>query len=556
MSAPPLDAAAREAIDWMVQLHSGEASARDRQAFEAWLRRDARHEPIRPMPTLPSHPSALRRGLRPAVLAGAAPLAAHAQSGVAAAERAYDIPPQALGASLTRIAEESGERISIDSESVRGLSASPVRGRYTAEQAARKALEDSGLQLSRTGNGTLTVRRAEAVPAPAAALAAPAVLPGVTISGKAPGATTEGPGAYETNSSSSSTRINLSPQETPQSLTVVTRQRLDDQRSAHLSDVLEGISGIFVTRDGLGAESDGFWLRGFEIQNYEVDGVPTSSLLNHYSENMAMYDRVENRHDSVYTYLNGMLQRDGSGTSLLPTRFKGTPRQHNLDVYLTGAFSLFGRRHEVIGGLALSQLRDAGPSYGGWQYDYSASAVDSIADLFAYGGGNAAPTFGASGHSSDKTRNHVAYLTSRFNVSDDLKLIEGGRAIRWRRDIATLDNTGARTRDSDRESVFVPYVGAVYDLNARWTAYASATKIFNPQSYGVCDENNNTLDPMEGRGLEAGLKGSDLGGKPHSSIAVFHLKQDNLAVWQAQYPGSYGFYGAPRNLVAGLKYAF
>ncbi len=65
MSAPPLDAAAREAIDWMVQLHSGEASARDRQAFEAWLRRDARHEPIRPMPTLPSHPSALRRGLRP-----------------------------------------------------------------------------------------------------------------------------------------------------------------------------------------------------------------------------------------------------------------------------------------------------------------------------------------------------------------------------------------------------------------------------------------------------------------------------------------------------------
>nr|WP_041715875.1 DUF4880 domain-containing protein [Alicycliphilus denitrificans] len=223
MSAPPLDAAAREAIDWMVQLHSGEASARDRQAFEAWLRRDARHEPIRPMPTLPSHPSALRRGLRPAVLAGAAPLAAHAQSGVDAAERACDIPPQALGASLTRIAEESGERISIDSESVRGLSASPVRGRYTAEQAARKALEDSGLQLSRTGNGTLTVRRAEAARAPAAALAAPAALPGVTISGKAPGATTEGTGAYETNSSSSSTRINLSPQETPQSLTVVSR---------------------------------------------------------------------------------------------------------------------------------------------------------------------------------------------------------------------------------------------------------------------------------------------------------------------------------------------
>jgi outer membrane receptor for ferric coprogen and ferric-rhodotorulic acid len=26
----------------------------------------------------------------------------------------------------------------------------------------------------------------------------------------------------------------------------------------------------------LGAESDGYWSRGFEIQNYEIDGVPTA----------------------------------------------------------------------------------------------------------------------------------------------------------------------------------------------------------------------------------------------------------------------------------------
>lgn len=43
MSAPVLDATARAAIGWMVVLQSGEASPRQRQDFDAWLRRDARH---------------------------------------------------------------------------------------------------------------------------------------------------------------------------------------------------------------------------------------------------------------------------------------------------------------------------------------------------------------------------------------------------------------------------------------------------------------------------------------------------------------------------------
>lgn len=43
MSAPALDATAREAIAWMVLLQSGEASGTDQRDFNAWLQRDARH---------------------------------------------------------------------------------------------------------------------------------------------------------------------------------------------------------------------------------------------------------------------------------------------------------------------------------------------------------------------------------------------------------------------------------------------------------------------------------------------------------------------------------
>lgn len=44
MSAPALDETAREAIRWMVLLHSGEASPQEEQGFTAWLHRSERNK--------------------------------------------------------------------------------------------------------------------------------------------------------------------------------------------------------------------------------------------------------------------------------------------------------------------------------------------------------------------------------------------------------------------------------------------------------------------------------------------------------------------------------
>ncbi len=61
--------------------------------------------------------------------------------------------------------------------------------------------------------------------------------------------------------------------------------------------------------------------------------------------------------------------------------------------------------------------------------------------------------------------------------------------------------------------------------------YASYTKIFNPQAYGVHDENNKALDPQEGTGYEVGVKGSFNDDKLNASLALFKIDQDNLAVY-------------------------
>ena len=107
-------------------------------------------------------------------------------------------------------------------------------------------------------------------------------------------ATTEGTGSYATNApSATSTRLPLEWQETPQSLTVITRQRLDDRKLDTVSGAVETAVGVTAFRQSMGSDLNaGLMSRGFSIANYEVDGIPSSSQLR-VGESTVLYDRVE-----------------------------------------------------------------------------------------------------------------------------------------------------------------------------------------------------------------------------------------------------------------------
>ncbi|MDR6213181.1 TonB-dependent receptor plug domain-containing protein [Paracidovorax wautersii] len=209
--------------------------------------------------------------------------------------RSYDLPAQPLGSALARIAADQGQQISIDAELVRGRTAPAVHGSYTPEQAARAALAGSGLALTHTGRGNWGLAPA---PAPSVAMpAAPATgahaLPAVTVSGKAEGSTTEGTGSYTTWSTSSSTRLNLTPQETPQPISVITRQRMDDQALVGLNDIMDATPGITVKAFGVGGDGPQIWARGASITNFQIDGIPSSTSMSNYLQSSVLYDRVE-----------------------------------------------------------------------------------------------------------------------------------------------------------------------------------------------------------------------------------------------------------------------
>lgn len=202
--------------------------------------------------------------------------------------RTYDIAPGALGSSLARIASESGETISVDADLLRGINAPAVRGRYTAEQAAQAAIAGSGLQLLRAGSGGWTLRR---LPQPAAGVV---TLDAVQVTGDRDPAVTENTGSYTaTGPSATGTPLSLSVRETPQSVTVITRQRLDDQKLESVIDALESTTGVTAFRQGMGTDLSGLWSRGFTISNFLVDGIPSSLGSSSYWRNTAMYDRIE-----------------------------------------------------------------------------------------------------------------------------------------------------------------------------------------------------------------------------------------------------------------------
>ncbi|MEE4452992.1 TonB-dependent siderophore receptor [Novosphingobium resinovorum] len=103
-------------------------------------------------------------------------------------------------------------------------------------------------------------------------------------------------GSYTTDDKlGSATGLPLSLQETPQSVTVMTAQRLEDQGIRTLSDVINNAAG--VSSRALDNARNGFSARGFDIDNYLVDGVPvqyeTAYSAGETLLDVALYERVE-----------------------------------------------------------------------------------------------------------------------------------------------------------------------------------------------------------------------------------------------------------------------
>ncbi len=218
----------------------------------------------------------------------------------------------------------------------------------------------------------------------------------------------------------------------------------------------------------------------------------------------------------------------GAGVNLWASRWAGKPEQTSFDLYATGPFKLFGRTHEAVVGTTIARTVFAGPTFGAWYIDGYDSSVPNI---FTWDGSYPAePNNPRQGTYDFFEQTASAYATVRLRPTDALSVLLGTRITSWKNDTTTsyFDGTPSDVSNRSEKGKITPYAGIVYDFTKNFSAYASYTNIFKPQSSR--DANGAFLDPLVGNGYEVGTKASFFDGALNASAAVYLVKQDNLAV--------------------------
>ncbi|WP_223465300.1 TonB-dependent siderophore receptor [Pseudomonas sp. GL-RE-26] len=211
--------------------------------------------------------SLLRRSLLTVAIALCTPLAS---SQLVAAEqassvRAYNLPAAPLTNTLNQIASQAGLALSLNPSLAAGKTSAPVKGQFDAAGALREALRGTGLQLEQSSVGTYTL---VAVPEGVMDLPATSVI-GVQDTESAWGPVQ----GYLAKRTAAGTKTNTALVEAPRSISVVTREQMDDRNAHTLDDAVRYLPGITSSSFGSDTRADWLRVRGFEPTQF-LDGLP------------------------------------------------------------------------------------------------------------------------------------------------------------------------------------------------------------------------------------------------------------------------------------------
>jgi len=187
--------------------------------------------------------------------------------------QSYDLPAAPLAATLNRIGRDAGLALTVDSTLVGNRQAAPVRGRLSPEQALHAALSGSGLELVRSDAGTYTLRKAPA------SFPGEATLAPVTVTAGTERENAWGPvKGYVAERSATGTKTDTPIVETPQSISVVTAERIEAMGATRLTEALAYTPGVslnggydsrydWLNLRGFDSISPGFYLDGMQLRN-------------------------------------------------------------------------------------------------------------------------------------------------------------------------------------------------------------------------------------------------------------------------------------------------
>lgn len=211
-----------------------------------------------------------------------------AQTGAAPASqmRTVAIGAGSLDAVLARYAAAAGVQIVYDPAWLAGRQSPGISGEMNVQQGFDRLLVGTGYRAVPSAAGTYAL---QAMPQGGVTQLAP-----VTVTGAAERATSEGTGSYTSNAVTIG-KGTQTLKEIPQSVSVVTRQQLDDQNLNSLSDAMRNVTGMTVETLSSGGNISGFISRGYSLDSIQVDGMRAPAGAGNLSAgfDLAIYDRIE-----------------------------------------------------------------------------------------------------------------------------------------------------------------------------------------------------------------------------------------------------------------------
>ncbi|WP_258239282.1 TonB-dependent siderophore receptor [Arcobacter sp. CECT 8989] len=178
---------------------------------------------------------------------------------------------------------------------------------------------------------------------------------------------TESTNSYTLDSTKSATKLSLSLKDTPQSVSVFTHQKLEDLGITSYQEILASVTGVSMSRWDERLNSSA---RGFTIDYYKVDGMPTYTSYDERDLDLSIFDRVE-----IVRGANGLLTGAGNpGMSINLIRKRAKSKEFAADITLkAGSFDSYSGMVDVS-----SKLNESGSVRGRLiaKYDDNDSYMD------------------------------------------------------------------------------------------------------------------------------------------------------------------------------------
>ncbi len=322
------------------------------------------------------------------------------------------------------------------------------------------------------------------------------------------------------------TGLGLTLQETPQSVSVMTAERIVDQDLDSLTDVVKNAPGISAR--GLDSSRQSFAARGFSIDNYQIDGVPmtwsSGGDAGETQTDPVLFERIE-----VVRGATGLLTGAGN-----PSASINLVRKHADSKELTSSARISAGRWDTYGATAdvSAGLNSSGSVRGRTVIKYEES--DSFRDL---AGDEKTVLYGVL--EADVTDNTLVRLGASYQDNDPTASTWGG--------LPTWHSDGSRT-NWDRSKTIAPewgswasevqnqYLDVIHEFGNGWTAKFNINRNLNEADLLLLYMSG-TVDQQTGLGLSP---------SPYNA----GTERDQIS-YSVQINGTYDLFGQTHDLTLG-----